>query len=84
LAAIDHKGHVAKRWDTPWSVTGIQPDRPPTELSARLDLRGLPDGRYQLALRVVNPLPGGNDLRFANTSQDVRTGWLGLGPLAVR
>ncbi|MFG2042491.1 DUF4832 domain-containing protein [Dactylosporangium sp. NPDC048998] len=84
LAAIDHKGRIAKRWHTPWSVTGIQPDQPPTELSTQLDLGGLHDGSYRLVLRVANPLPGGNDLRFANTSQDVQTGWLGLGTFTVR
>ncbi|GIH23370.1 beta-galactosidase [Acrocarpospora phusangensis] len=84
LAAVDASGRVVSRWPTPWSITGIQPDAPPTELTAHLNLNGLGRGDYELTLRVPNPLPRGNDLRFANTAQDVHSGLLTLGTLTVR
>jgi hypothetical protein len=44
----------------------------------------LPAGDYRLLLRVVNPLPGGMPLRFANAGQDAdRAGWLTLGAFRV-
>ncbi|WP_347586699.1 DUF4832 domain-containing protein [Acrocarpospora sp. B8E8] len=83
LTAIDATGRIARRWPVPWSITGIQPGATPTELTTQLNLHGLTKGDYQLTLRVANPLPGGNDLRFANTAQDVHSGLLTLGRLTV-
>ncbi|MET7401614.1 DUF4832 domain-containing protein [Dactylosporangium sp. NPDC005572] len=84
LAAVDGKGRVVRRWGTPWTLTGIQPGADPTQLTARIDTHGLRDGRYTIVMRVANPLPGGVPLRFANASQDVRSGWLDLGTVTVR
>ncbi|GAA5040312.1 hypothetical protein HNP84_007521 [Thermocatellispora tengchongensis] len=83
LAAVDSAGRVAKRWTVPWTITGIQPGAAPAEMTAQLKLAGLGKGEYDLTLRVVNPLPGGNDLRFANAAQDVHSGLLTLGRLTV-
>ncbi|GAA2399205.1 hypothetical protein Cme02nite_08050 [Catellatospora methionotrophica] len=84
LAAVDSQGRTVKRWKTDWTVTGIQPGQDPTELTARIDTRGLRPGSYDIVLRVANPLPNGIPLRFANTSQDTHTGWLHLGAVTTR
>ncbi|MDI1461288.1 DUF4832 domain-containing protein [Catellatospora sp. KI3] len=84
LAAVDDQGRVAARWQTGWTVTGIQPGADPTELSTAINSRGLRRGSYDIVLRVPNPLPQGAALRFANTSQDTHTGWLHLGTVTTR
>ncbi|AGZ41276.1 DUF4832 domain-containing protein [Actinoplanes friuliensis] len=84
LAAVDRSGHVVRRWPTRWTVDGIQPGDAPTELSARITTRGLRHGRYDIVLRLPNPLPGGTPLRFANTSQNTTSGWLTLGSVTAR
>jgi hypothetical protein len=83
LAAIDAEGRIARRWMTPWTVTGIQPGQASTELAA-VDIRGLRRGSYDIVMRVVNPLSNGIPLRFANTSQDNHSGWLRLGTVSNR
>ncbi|MEV0714473.1 DUF4832 domain-containing protein [Asanoa sp. NPDC050611] len=84
LAAVDGRGRVVRRWHTPWTMAGIQPGSDPVTLSSRLDTRGLRAGRYDIAMRVPNPLRNGIPLRFANTSQDDRSGWLDLGAVTIR
>ncbi|WP_250007540.1 DUF4832 domain-containing protein [Actinoplanes sp. M2I2] len=84
LAALDRTGRVVRRWKTPWTVAGIQPGQDPARLSARIDTGGLREGKYDIVLRVPNPMRGGLPLRFANTSQDTRTGWLTLGTVTRR
>ncbi|MEU7820557.1 DUF4832 domain-containing protein [Catellatospora sp. NPDC049133] len=84
LAAVDSQGRLVKRWKTDWTVTGIQPGQDPAELTSRIDTRGLRPGSYDIVLRVANPLPNGIPMRFANTSQDIHTGWLHLGAVTTR
>jgi Domain of unknown function (DUF4832) len=54
----------------------------PVSLRTSAGLRGVRDGRYELVMRVVNPLPKGKKLRFANATQGA-DGWLVLGSLRV-
>lgn len=84
LAAVDGQGRIVKRWQTGWTVDGIQPGQAPADLTTRIDTRGLRRGSYDIVLRVANPLPNGIPLRFANTSQDTHTGWLHLGAVTTR
>lgn len=80
LGVIDADGRVAAIRATDWSLRGLLPGEPPRAWSADLPLPDLPAGAYQLAVRVVNPLPTGKPLRFANTTQDAHApGWLTLG-----
>lgn len=65
-------------------LIGLLPGDPPKVWSDTLDLTGLPAGRYTLAVRVPNSLPGGKPLRFANESQDAATGWLMLADVPLR
>jgi hypothetical protein len=84
LAAVDSQGRIVRRWHTPWSMAGIQPGQDPAQLSTRIDLRGLRAGSYDIVMRVANPLRGGIPLRFANTTQDIHSGWLDLGTVNTR
>lgn len=53
-------------------------------LSGRINLNGL-TGKYTIVLRVVQPLPGGKPLRFANVEQGQDlNGWLTLGSMVLR
>ena len=58
--------------------------RGPDQLSARIDTRNLHRGNYTIVMRVPNPLRNGIPLRFANTSQNIGTGWLTLGTVTTR
>jgi hypothetical protein len=71
-----------QRWPVDWKITGLLPGDAPREWSAALPLPKQSTGKLTLALRVINPLPNGKPLRFANTGQDRHApGWLSLGPL---
>jgi hypothetical protein len=51
-------------------------------MKTTLLMEDLPDPGAKLALRVVNPLPKGKPLKFANADQDTDAeGWLTLGPI---
>jgi hypothetical protein len=75
---------VARTFPTSGRVQGLLPGEPARVWADALPLSGVPPGDYILALRVPNPLPGGKPLRFANATQDTRTGWLHLGEVRVR
>lgn len=84
LGAADASGNLAATWTTGFDLTLLQPGT--TALWSFVQpAHGLPGGSYTLLMRVVNPLPGGKPLRFANAGQDRdRPGWLTLGPLTVQ
>lgn len=84
LAATDNHGRIVQRWKTSWTVTGVQPGQAPTELTAPIDTDDLKPGSYDIVLRIANPLPNGIPLRFANTGQDIQSGWLHLGTVTTR
>jgi hypothetical protein len=77
VGILDATGKVLQSWDTDWKINSILPDQ-----SARFEFRppsGIPVPQGIVALGIVNPMPGGVPLRFANTSQDQHaTGWLTL------
>jgi hypothetical protein len=80
LAAFDTSGDVVQRWPTQWSLRGLLPGDDDRRWVATVDTSMLQQPDLQLALRVVNPLPNGVPLRFANKSQDQHApGWLSLG-----
>ncbi len=86
LAAAD-PGRDAKpraTWPTEWKLRDLLPSDDGVEWTHAIDARALAAGEYVLLMRVVNPLPGGIPMRFANAGQDADLpGWLTLGRLQV-
>jgi hypothetical protein len=79
LALLDASGKAVGVTPLQGRLTGLLPGEPARRLEESLNASELPAGTYQLALRVPNPLPKGNPIRFANASQDAHTpGWLTL------
>jgi hypothetical protein len=80
IAAIADDGHIIHRWPVDWKLTELLPDQPPRIWTTIIDIRELTDQNISLAIRAVNPLPGGKPLRFANADQDRDAkGWLSIG-----
>ena len=80
LGLLNSSNTLVSAWKTDWKLSRIVPNETPTRWSFQADLTTLAPGRYFLVLRVVNPLPSGLPLRFANQSQDQHLpGWLTLG-----
>jgi hypothetical protein len=80
LAASSASGQILGKWSTPWVISGILPGDPPRDLTMPLTNR--PGSNFTLLMRVVNPLPSGKPLRFANSNQDATLpGWLTLGAI---
>ena len=82
LAAVSPDGTIVRRWPVDWKLTGLLPGDSPRIWRADVDVSDLKDKQLVLAVRVVNPLPGGKPLRFANAEQDRDVkGWLSVGRL---
>lgn len=82
LRLRDSAGRDRAKWTADWSPTKILPGQPVTR-TFTLDKPGLAAGRYNLSMRVVNPMPNGKPLCFANAEQ-AKDGWLNLGAFTVR
>jgi hypothetical protein len=83
LGIMDSQDNLAGTWKTDWKLTSIMPGEPAAVWEAMLRPE-VGQGIYTFLLRVVNPLPGGKPLRFANVEQDQdKDGWLTLGSLGV-
>ncbi len=77
-------GEVVRTWPGAGKLTGLLPGDPARVWADALDVTGLPAGGYTLLVRVPNPLPKGEPVRFANRTQDAdRAGWLSLGPVTL-
>ena len=75
-------GTVLESWPVKWTLRGFQPSEKPTRWETLLERTGSRGRACTLGLRVVNPMPGGKRLRFANAAEDRDAkGWLSLGPL---
>lgn len=80
LAALNEKGEIATTWPTDWKIINILPGDPSTHWAYEINTSSLSPGHFHLLLRVVNPLPNGTPLRWANRTQDQdKPGWLTLG-----
>jgi hypothetical protein len=78
LAASTASGQILSKWSTPWTISGILPGNPPRDFTMTFTNR--PPSGTTLLMRVINPLPSGKPLRFANSGQDsTAPGWLTLG-----
>ena len=82
LAAIAPDGTVLETWPVKWTLRGLQPSETTTRWETLLERTASHERACTLALRVVNPMPGGKRLRFANAAENRDAkGWLSLGPL---
>jgi hypothetical protein len=84
FCAVNSRNEIQHTWKTGWNLMGILPKPEGVTMTTSLDITGLPTGNYTLLMRVVNPLPQGKPLQFANADWGtVQPGWLTLGPLRV-
>lgn len=84
LAVLNDAGAILQSVQPAGNLTGLLPTDPDRVISHVLPADMLPAGNFKLLLRVVNPLPSGMPLRFANTTQDADlAGWLTLGTFTL-
>jgi hypothetical protein len=70
------EGQVVDTFPLDWSITGLLPADSPRTWRVQLNADRLPDAIDGFAIRVVNPLPNGLPLRFANEyAANVADGW---------
>ena len=82
LGAIAADGTVVETWPVKWTLRGLLPGEIPKRWETQIERTTSRDRACTLALRVVNPMPGGKRLRFANAAEDRDAkGWLSLGAL---
>jgi Domain of unknown function (DUF4832) len=80
LGVLSSSGKVVRTWPTDWKLMGLLPGAAPRRWQTTVDLGALGDEGSIAAVRVVNPMPGGKPLRFANADQDRHAaGWLSVG-----
>ncbi|MBX3080494.1 MAG: DUF4832 domain-containing protein [Anaerolineae bacterium] len=88
LGVVDAAGTLVATFTPDWKLSSLLPAESGklyTDWTYSNPSHGLTAGSYTLVLRVVNPLPNGKALRFANLTQDATlAGWLTLGPLNVQ
>lgn len=84
IGLLDPTGKFVGSSPTDWDLTTVLPAQKPAEFETGIAAESLAPGNYRVLLRVVNPLPNGAPLRFANQAQDeARPGWLTLGFVAL-
>ena len=82
IAAVDARGQIAGSAWPRFDLTTVQPGAP-QQFTVELRIHRRPAETYSIVMRVVNPLPDGVPLRFANTGQDqTLPGWLTLGTVS--
>ena len=84
LGVLDASGTLIATYDPGWQITTILPaaagETPYVELAYDNPTPQLEPGTYTMILHVVNPLPNGKPLKFADAAQDADLpGWLTLG-----
>jgi hypothetical protein len=82
LGQLSAAGKVRHTWPVDWKLVGLLPGSPRRKWQTLLDLGPDTTDTAIVALRVVNPLPNGKPLRFANADQDRDApGWLSVGKI---
>jgi hypothetical protein len=66
-------------------LTKLLPGDPARNFKDTFSVKELKPGKYQVALRMPNPMPTGKPVRFANKTQDEHLpGWITLGEVEIR
>lgn len=82
VAALDKNGKPLKQWPTDWKITGLLPGESLRTWQLSVATSQIPDDAEWLAVRVVNPLPSGLPLRFANSpDRQQPDGWFRVGSI---
>jgi hypothetical protein len=87
IALMNNQGSLVQRSIAAgWSLKGQLPSTESTVRTTNIQVdNSVPAGQYKLLLRVVNPLPNGKPLRFANETQDKdQSGYLTLGKVMLK
>ncbi len=89
LGVLDSDGRLIATYDPGWQITDILPaaagETPYVELVYNNPTAQLEPGTYTMLLHVINPLPNGKPLKFADAAQDSHlAGWLTLGDFRVQ
>lgn len=80
IGLVTDTGKLAASAPTDWDFTHVLPDADDQKFSLTLPLPSSSGGIYQVVMRMVNPMPSGAPVRFANQTQDqTRPGWVSLG-----
>ena len=82
IGVKDAKVTVVASWKTTWDLNTIPADASSKNFEFTQDKPNLDPGKYTVAIKVVNPLPNGHNLKFANKNQKT-DGWLDLGTFTV-
>ncbi len=70
---------------TDWKVTQLLPKDPPRSWDTLVPRAIIPESATDVAVRIVNPLPRGRPLVFANAlSRRLEKGWLRVGTITKR
>ncbi len=84
LGLLSPGGKIVHTWPTDWKLTGLLPNTPPRRWQTTVDLVAFGTDSAIVAVRVVNPMPNGKPLRFANADQDRDApGWLSVGKISA-
>lgn len=82
LGAVAADGTVVETWPVRWTLRGLLPGGALTRWATQVERMTSHGRACTLALRVVNPMPGGKRLRFANAAEERDAkDWLSLSPL---
>jgi hypothetical protein len=81
---LNSSGKLVKTARGSSHITDILPKQAPTVWNETIVLNEVAKGKYKVLVRVVNPLPQGKPLRFANETQGKDlAGWLTLGEFVL-
>ena len=84
LGLLSPGGKFVHTWPTDWKLTGLLPGDRPRRWQTTVDLGSIVSDKMIVAIRVVNPMPNGKPLRFANADQDRdAAGWLSVAKISA-
>ena len=84
LGLVSPGGKIVHTWPTDWKLIGLLPNTAARRWQTTVDVVPFGTDAAIVAVRVVNPMPNGKPLRFANADQDRNSeGWLSVGNIKI-